>query len=241
MARPIVLIPARMAATRLPGKPLALIAGRPMIEHVWRRALEADLGPVVVASPDREILDCIKGSGGLAVETGHHHTSGSDRIFEALTRYDPDVSFDHVINLQGDVPTIEPQALRSVLAPLGEAAADLATLAVESVAEEIDDPSSVKMAATRLPSGFLRALYFSRAAIPWGAGSYYHHVGIYAFRRAALARFISLPPSPLESREKLEQLRALEAGMRIDAALVDTCPIGVDTPETLQHIRDLLE
>jgi len=241
MLRPIILIPARMAATRLPGKPLLDIAGRPMIEHVWRRALEADLGPVAVASPDVEILTTIRDLGGLAIETSHHHASGSDRIFEALTTHDPEGAHDIVINLQGDVPTIEAASLRAVMAPLAEPIADLATLAVERPAEEISDPTSVKMAATPLPSGCLRALYFSRAPIPWGEGSFYHHVGIYAFRRAALQRFVKLPRSALEQREKLEQLRALEAGMRIDAALVDTCPIGVDTAETLQHVRDLLE
>jgi len=239
--RPVILIPARMASERFPGKPLAEIAGKPMIEHVWRSAIEADLGPVIVASPDLEILKAVRAFGGTAVETGQHHASGSDRIYEALARHDPDGAYDIAINLQGDIPGIDRKSLRVALGPLAEPETGIATLAAEQPLADIGNPTRVKIAGTPLPSGFLRALYFSRAPIPYGKGAFHHHIGVYAFRRAALARFAALPPSPLEQREKLEQLRALEAGMRIDAALVDTCPVWVDTPEQLHHARDLLE
>jgi len=244
--RPIILIPARMASERFPGKPLAEIGGKPMIEHVWRSAVDADFGPVIVASPDPEILKAVQTFGGTAVETKWQHASGSDRIHEALKLHDPEGAYDIAVNLQGDLPSIDPESLRAVLAPFAEPATDIATLAVEQPLADINNPTRVKIAGTLLPTGFLRALYFSRAPIPWSLasgvpGSFHHHIGVYAFRRTALERFAALPPSPLEHREKLEQLRALEAGMRIDAALVDTCPVWVDTPEQLQHARDLLE
>jgi len=246
MPRPIILIPARMAAQRFPGKPLAEVAGKPLIQHVWRSACEADLGPVLVASPDKQILEAVRGFGGEAIKTDAQHPSGSDRIFEALMRHDPDGAYDIAINLQADLPRIAPQSLRAVTLPLlseplQETAADIATLCALQPLSGRDSPNRVKIAGTLLPTGFLRALYFSRAPIPHGDGLFYHHIGVYAFRRAALARFAALPPSPLERRERLEQLRALEAGMRIDAAIVDTCPSSVDTPQDLQHIRDLLE
>ena len=233
----IVVIPARMASTRLPGKPLAAIAGVPMIVHVWRRALAARVGPVWVACADREIADAVERAGGQAIMTGAHHASGSDRVHEALHQLG--VVADIVINLQGDCPSLEPDALRAVLGPLDNGDVDIATLvAATDSAEARTDPNVVKavLAMSRDGRGG-RALYFSRAAVPGGEGPLYHHGGIYAFRRAALDRFVSLPRSPLERRENLEQLRALEAGMRIDAALVDSIPPGVDTPADLERMR----
>jgi len=243
---PIVMIPARMASTRLPDKPLADIHGDPMIVHCWRRAVEADLGPVVVACAEREIQEAVEMAGGQAVLTRPDHPSGSDRIFEALESLDPEGRHDAVINLQGDLPTIEPQAIRTVFTPLSESEVDIATLAVEiSEARERNDPNVVK-AVVAFPPGHsvARALYFSRSPVPWpgheDSEPLYHHIGLYAYRRPALERFVKLPASPLEKRERLEQLRALEAGMRIDVARVDTLPLGVDTPGDLARARDLL-
>jgi 3-deoxy-manno-octulosonate cytidylyltransferase (CMP-KDO synthetase) len=241
MSQPIILIPARMAATRLPGKPLADIHGTPMIVHVWRCAMAAALGPVLVATDDTAIASAITESGGEAILTRTDHISGSDRIQEAIELYDPARRFDIVVNVQGDLPAIAPEAIAASLAPLADPATDIATLAVEIQSEaDRQDQNIVKLAGSLLPSGHLRALYFSRAQVPWGEGPLYHHVGIYAYTRTALDRFTKLPSSPLEKREKLEQLRALEAGMRIDAALIDTCPLGVDTPEQLEQARELL-
>jgi 3-deoxy-manno-octulosonate cytidylyltransferase (CMP-KDO synthetase) len=241
MANPIVLIPARLASTRLPMKPLADIHGAPMIVHVWRRAVEADVGPVVVAADDSTIADAVAAAGGRAVLTRTDHASGSDRIFEALERIDPARAFDIVVNLQGDLPTIEAAAVRACLSPLADAAVDIATLATPiRRAEEADDPNVVKAVGTPVAPGRLRALYFTRARAPWGEGELLHHIGLYAYRRAALARFVSLPPSPLERRERLEQLRALEAGMRIDIAIVEAAPLGVDTADELLRARQLL-
>jgi 3-deoxy-manno-octulosonate cytidylyltransferase (CMP-KDO synthetase) len=241
MARPIVLIPARMASTRLPGKPLADICGEPMIVHVWRRAIEADVGPVIVATDDRRILAAVETAGGWAVMTRSDHLSGSDRLFEALGAIDSAAEFDVVVNVQGDLPTIVRTAVRACLAPLADAAVDIATLATPiERAEEEDDPNVVKAVGAEISPGRLRALYFTRARAPWGEGQLLHHIGLYAYRREALARFVSLPPSPLERREGLEQLRALEAGMRIDIAVVDVAPLGVDTPDDLERARTLL-
>jgi len=230
-----------MGASRLPGKPLADIHGVPMIVHVWRRAKTADLGPVLVAADDPAIVAAIIAEGGEALLTRANHLSGSDRIHEALEIYDSARRFDIVINLQGDLPAIAPEDIKKSLAPLSEEAADIATLVAE-IRDDLSrgDPNIVKCVGSPLPSGHLRALYFSRAPVPWGEGPLYHHAGIYAYRREVLDRFIKLPPSPLEKRERLEQLRALEAGMRIDAALISDCPLGVDTPETLELARDLL-
>ncbi|HXE26896.1 MAG TPA: 3-deoxy-manno-octulosonate cytidylyltransferase [Stellaceae bacterium] len=242
MANPVLVIPARMASTRLPGKPLADIEGAPMIVHVWRRAREAALGPVIVACAEREIAAAVEAAGGKAVLTKPDHPSGSDRIFEAVMQLDPARQYDVVVNLQGDLPLIEPNAIRAALAPLSEAAVDIATLAapIENN-EELGNPSVVKIAAGLAPGvGVARALYFSRLPVPYGGGAHYHHIGLYAYRRAALERFVALPPSPLEKRESLEQLRALEAGMRIDVALVDTVPFGVDTPADLARARELI-
>ena len=239
---PIVVIPARLAATRFPGKPLADIAGAPMIVHVWRRAVEAGIGPVLVACGDQEIADAIAAAGGDAVMTRPDHPSGSDRIFEAVQALDPDGAHDAVVNVQGDLPTIDPRVIAAVFQPLDESAVDISTLVAEIASpEEREDPNVVK-AAVAFPDGGVvgRALYFSRAAIPSGEGPLYHHIGLYAYRRAALARFVDLPEGVLERRERLEQLRALEAGMRIDAALVDTVPFGVDTPADLDRARAML-
>ena len=241
---PIVIIPARLASVRLPGKPLADIHGEPMIVHVWRRATEAAVGPVLVACAEPEIADAVTAAGGNAVLTRPDHPSGSDRIFEALQKADPAGLHDAVVNLQGDLPSIDPRAIRAVLTPLDEPAVDIATIATLVVSdEERANPNMVKAAVAFPPAGkpaIGRALYFSRLPVPSGEGPHYHHIGIYAYRRAALARFVALPPGALEQRERLEQLRALEAGMRIDVALVDSAPFGVDTPADLSRARAIL-
>ena len=240
--RTLVLIPARMAATRLPGKPLLDIAGLPMIVHVLRRAESAGIGRVAVATDTQDIADAVRACGGEAVMTSPDHPSGSDRIFEALTLLDPHGGVDTIINLQGDLPTISPNAIRAVVAPLADPAVDIATLAAEiRSAEEHVNPNVVKVIGSPVGERHLRALYFTRATAPWGEGPRYHHIGIYGYRRQALQRFVTLAPSPLERREKLEQLRALEAGMRIDVALVDTVPGGVDTPDDLEAARRALK
>jgi 3-deoxy-manno-octulosonate cytidylyltransferase (CMP-KDO synthetase) len=239
--RTLVLIPARMAATRLPGKPLLDIAGLPMIVHVLRRAEAAKIGRVAVATDTPEIAAAVKSHGGEAVMTRADHPSGSDRIYEAMQTLDPGGNAEIVINLQGDFPTITPDTIRSVLPPLADSAVDISTLASEIHSEEEDlAPSVVKAVGSPIGPRRLRALYFTRATAPWGDGPRYHHIGLYAYRRAALERFVRLPPSPLELQEKLEQLRALEAGMRIDVTIVDTVPRGVDTPADLETARRIL-
>jgi 3-deoxy-manno-octulosonate cytidylyltransferase (CMP-KDO synthetase) len=241
MANPIVIIPARMASTRLPSKPLADIHGEPMIAHVWRRAMEADVGPVLVAADEAAIVQAIEAVGGRAILTRADHASGSDRIFEALNAFDGEARHDVIVNVQGDLPTIAASAVRAAVRPLDDDEVDIATLATPITrALERDDPNVVKAVGTEVAPGRLRALYFTRARAPWGEGPLLHHIGLYAYRREALARFVALPPSPLERREKLEQLRALEAGMRIDIALVDTPPLGVDTPRDLERARQML-
>lgn len=241
-AHPVVLIPARMASTRLPGKPLADILGEPMIVQVWRRAMEAGIGPVWVAAAEPEIAAAVTAAGGAAVLTRPDHPSGSDRIKEALTRIDPDGRFDAVVNVQGDLPTLDPALCVRALRLLDDPAVDLGTLAARiTVEHERTDPNVVKAVVAAAPGAdHGRALYFSRATVPAGEGPHYHHIGLYAWRRSALERFVALPPSPLETREKLEQLRALEAGMRIDVAFVDTVPLGVDTPRDLERARHIL-
>lgn len=241
-SNPIVIVPARMASTRLPGKPLADIGGEPMIVHVWRRAVEAGLGPVVVAAAEPEIARAVEAAGGRAVLTRPDHPSGSDRIFEALRLVDPDGRFDAVVNVQGDLPTIEPATVRAAFTPLADPGVDIATLAVAITRpEEETDPNVVKAVLELAPPAAIgRALYFTRATAPTGAGPLHHHIGLYAYRRAALERFVALPPSVLEQRERLEQLRALAAGMRIDAAVVDAIPLGVDTPADLERARAIL-
>jgi 3-deoxy-manno-octulosonate cytidylyltransferase (CMP-KDO synthetase) len=237
----LVLIPARMAATRFPGKPLADIDGVPMIVHVWRRAVAAAVGRVAVATDSSEIADAVGKAGGEAVMTAADHDNGTSRINEAADRLDPDGAFAAVVNVQGDLPTIAPEAIRASLTPFEEEAVDIATIAaVISREEEKTDPNVVKVVGSVIAPDRLRALYFTRATAPWGEGPLYHHIGLYAYRRAALSRYVALPPSPLEKRERLEQLRALEAGMRIDVALVDTVPLGVDTPADLDRAREIL-
>jgi 3-deoxy-manno-octulosonate cytidylyltransferase (CMP-KDO synthetase) len=241
MSDPLVLIPARLAATRLPNKPLAEIAGEPMIVHVWRRAVEAGIGPVAVATDAAEIADAIAMAGGTAVMTRSDHVSGSDRIFEAVEKLDPEGRHDVVVNVQGDLPTVDPGAIAASISPLSDVAVDVATLvAVIRRDEERANPNVVKMVGSEVSPGRFRALYFTRATAPYGDGPLYHHIGLYAYRRRALQRFIGLPPSPLELRERLEQLRALEAGMRIDAVVVTDTPLGVDTPEDLERARELI-
>jgi 3-deoxy-manno-octulosonate cytidylyltransferase (CMP-KDO synthetase) len=240
---PLVVIPSRLAATRLPDKPLADIHGVPMIVHVWRRAVEADIGPVVVACGDRAIAIAIEAAGGHAVLTDPDHPSGSDRVWEAVGRIDPAASHDVIVNVQGDLPTLANGLIRRVLDPLRfEPEADIATL-VCPIADPIRDsgPSVVKAVVSwSAHTGIGRCLYFSRANVPTGPGPLLHHIGLYAYRRTALGRFVALPPSELEQREKLEQLRALEAGLRIDAAAVATEPLGVDTSADLERARRML-
>jgi 3-deoxy-manno-octulosonate cytidylyltransferase (CMP-KDO synthetase) len=243
MAESLIVIPARLKATRLPDKPMALIAGEPMIIHVWRRAVESGCGPVLVATDAESVHNAVLAAGGNAVMTRTDHASGSDRVYEAIRAFDPEGRIGTVVNLQGDLPTLDPNLVRNCVAALGEGEADIATIAVEIVREEErTDPNVVKVVGSPLGRGdILRALYFTRATAPHGEGPLYHHIGIYAYRRGALERFVSLAPSPLELREKLEQLRALEAGMRIHVGLVDTIPLGVDTPADLARARELLE
>ncbi len=253
---PVILIPARLKATRLEDKPLADIHGNPMIVHVWERAVASNIGKVYVACDDERIEAAIRSHGGKTVMTGQHHASGSDRIYEALQKIDAEAQYDIVVNVQGDVPTIDPEIIRAVIAPLQDKTVDIGTLACEIILEqEKTDPAVVKVVVTscRLPVAgsadslatgnrqLATALYFTRATVPYGSGPLYHHIGIYAYRRKALEHFVSLPPSPLELREKLEQLRALEAGMKIGVALVDTVPLGVDTPEHLERAREIMK
>jgi 3-deoxy-manno-octulosonate cytidylyltransferase (CMP-KDO synthetase) len=241
MSDVLILIPARMSATRLPGKPLADIAGEPMILHVLRRAQAAAIGPVVVATDSADIATIVDKAGGQAVLTRADHASGSDRIFEALGKVDSARRAKIIVNMQGDLPTLSPADIAAALRPLADAGVDIATLAAEiKVAAERDNPNVVKVVGTPVAPSRLRALYFTRATAPAGDGPLYHHIGLYAFRRAALERFVKLPPSVLECREKLEQLRALEAGMRIDVTIVDTVPLGVDTPDDLERARAVL-
>lgn len=241
MTDPLVLIPARMQATRLPGKPLAEIGGVPMIVQVWRRATEAAIGPVAVATDAPEIAAAVERAGGRAVLTSPDHLSGSDRIAEAAGVIDPEGRHGVIVNMQGDFPTIRPGSIAAVIAPLRDGAVDIATLAFAITREEESgDPDVVKAVGTPVGPGRLRALYFTRARAPSGEGPLLHHVGIYAYRRRALARFVALPPSPLERRERLEQLRALEDGMRIDIALIDDEPFGVDNPHHLERARAIL-
>jgi 3-deoxy-manno-octulosonate cytidylyltransferase (CMP-KDO synthetase) len=243
-SRTIVLIPARLAATRLPGKPLATIAGEPMIVHVWRRAVESELGRVVVAAADPPIVEAVVRAGGEAVLVADDVPSGTDRIFRALERVDPERRYARIVNVQGDLPTLDPRDLARVVEPLDRLGVDIGTIAVAtSDPEERARPNFVKAVVSFLPDDptLGRSLYFTRAPAPWGEGPVWHHIGIYAFTRAALERFCALPASPLELREKLEQLRALEAGMSIGVKLIESAPFGVDTPEDLARARRILE
>jgi 3-deoxy-manno-octulosonate cytidylyltransferase (CMP-KDO synthetase) len=237
----VILIPARMAATRLPGKPLADIGGKPMIVHVLDRARAANVGPAYVATDAPEVAAAVEKAGGHAVMTRSDHATGSDRLFEALGLIASGRNAAIIVNVQGDLPTLDPADIRATLAPLADPAVDIATLAAEiHDAGERTDPNVVKVVGTPIGERRLRALYFTRACAPYGDGPLYHHIGLYAYRREALATFVRLPPSPLERREKLEQLRALEAGLRIDVALTDSAPLGVDTPADLAVARAIL-
>ncbi len=240
--RPIVVIPARMASSRLPGKPLADIGGIPMIVHVWRRACEADVGAVVVACAEQEIADAVAGAGGHAVLTRPDHPSGSDRVYEALGKIG--ATSEVVINLQGDLPTIDPGDIRKLTTTLVSAppSADIATLVTQIRGEDEASDPNVAKAVVAFASGadIARAIYFSRLPVPSGDAPRYHHIGIYAYRRKSLDLFVALPPSALEKSERLEQLRALEAGMTILARRVDSVPLGVDTPAQLAEARRIL-
>ncbi|MGX5667630.1 3-deoxy-manno-octulosonate cytidylyltransferase [Rhizobium daejeonense] len=241
LGKVLILIPARMASTRLPGKPLADICGLPMIVQVAKRAREAEVGRIVVAVDDQRVYDAVADAGFEVVMTRQDHQSGSDRIHEALIAVDPRGEIEIVVNVQGDLPTIEPETIRAALKPLDNPQVDIATLTVEiSDEEEKTNPNVVKVVGSATSDTRLRALYFTRATAPYGKGPLYHHIGLYAYRRAALERFVSLSQSPLEKRESLEQLRALEAGMRIDVEVVRSIPLGVDTPADLEKARRLL-
>jgi 3-deoxy-manno-octulosonate cytidylyltransferase (CMP-KDO synthetase) len=235
---PIIIIPARLASTRLPDKPLAIIAGEPMIAHVWRRAMAAQAGEVVVACDGKAIADAITKIGGRAIITDPHLPSGSDRIYQALQAIDPEKKYDVIVNVQGDMPTLDPMIITEAVELLRKPIVDIGTLAAVITDEkEKTDPAVVK--AIIASDG--RAINFTRASTPSTDGRFLHHIGIYAYRREGLEKFVALPPSPLELREKLEQLRAMEAGMRIDVAIVSAVPLGVDTPETLKKAREYYE
>jgi 3-deoxy-manno-octulosonate cytidylyltransferase (CMP-KDO synthetase) len=241
MSDVIVLIPARMAATRLPGKPLLDIAGAPMIVQVLRRAQAAKIGEVVVATDSEAVAAAVEKAGGRAVMTSASHPSGSDRIHEALAEIDPEHRLGIVVNVQGDLPTIAPHDIKAALAPLAHRDVDIATLAARIARpDELTNHNVVKVIGERIEPRRLHATTFTRADAS-GPGPHWHHIGLYAYRRAALERFVSLPPSANEKREKLEQLRALDAGMRIDVAIVDSVPLGVDTPEDLDRAREMLQ
>ncbi|WP_414832233.1 3-deoxy-manno-octulosonate cytidylyltransferase [Afifella sp. YEN Y35] len=238
---PLIVIPARLAATRLPEKPLADIAGRPMIAHVVDRGHEAGLGPVVVATDEKRIAEAAEAAGATAIMTRADHPSGSDRIAEALETFDPEGRHDVVVNMQGDLPTLDPATLAAALRPLEDPEVAITTLTAEiSEGGERTNPNVVKVVGTPVAPDRLRALYFTRATAPYGEGPLFHHIGLYVYRRAALQRFVALPPGILERREKLEQLRALENGMRIDAMIVETVPLGVDTMADLERARAIL-
>jgi 3-deoxy-manno-octulosonate cytidylyltransferase (CMP-KDO synthetase) len=242
----LVIIPARMGSTRLPDKPLADIAGKPMIVHVWERVMEARVGEVLVACDDERVADAIASVGGRAILTRADHPSGSDRIWEAYTHFDAEGRYSTIINVQGDLPTLDPALVQRVLEPLQNPSVDIGTLAcVIRDEEEKHDPAVVKpiisFSESTSSTGHIgKALYFTRCSAPHGEGELHHHIGIYAYRRDSLRRFVALPPSPLEQREKLEQLRALEHGMRIDVAIVNTVPLGVDTAQHLEKARRAL-
>ena len=237
----LVLIPARLGSTRLPKKALADIAGKPMVVHVAECAAAAGCGRVVVATDAEEIRRAVETAGFEAVMTSVDHHSGSDRIFEALLAVDPAGEVETIINVQGDLPTIEPETIRSALRPFEDQRCDIATLVAEIRHDGgRTNPNVVKLVGSPMGLSRLHALYFTRATAPWGEGPHYHHIGLYAYRRESLERFVSLPPSTLEKRERLEQLRALENGMRIDAEIVDTVPLGVDGPDDLARAREIL-
>lgn len=236
-SKALIVIPARMAASRLPGKPLADIAGKPMIAWMVEIARQADLGPVLVAAAEPEIAAAARAAGGEAVLTDPALPSGTDRAHAAARAFDAAGAYDLIVNLQGDMPTVSPGAIARAVALLANSDADIATLVSPSDTDsDRNDPNVVK--AILAADG--RALYFTRAPAPSGPGPVWRHVGLYVYRRAALARFVAAPPSPLEQREKLEQLRALEMGMSIIAGIEADFPKGVDSPADLENARRIL-
>ncbi|WP_019220664.1 3-deoxy-manno-octulosonate cytidylyltransferase [Bartonella senegalensis] len=239
--KPIILIPARIGSTRLPQKALAEIVGKPMIVHVVEQAKKAALGRTIVATDHNDIAKAVTAYGHECIMTCSDHKSGSDRIYEALSHIDPERRYNAIFNVQGDLPTITPHAIISALRPLENSLTDIATLGAQIIEEdEKTDPNVVKIIGTPLSHNRFRALYFTRATAPYGDGPLYHHIGIYAYRREALEKFVALKSSPLEQREKLEQLRALEHNMRIDVEIIDTIPLGVDTQRDLERVRKIL-
>lgn len=236
---PIIIIPARMGAMRLPQKPLADIQGKPMIQHVWERAVQAAIAPVVVATDHQEIADLIQSQGGQAVMTDAVLPSGSDRVYHALEQIDPQGVYDVAINLQGDLPNIDPVTIQKALTPLAHSEFDVATLVAPITDQsEIENPSVVKVAlGGKRSDGVAQAFYFSRAPIPYGEGPHYHHIGIYAYRRPVLQQFVALPPSPLELQERLEQMRLIEQGIRFGVDFVEQVPVSVDTSADLERAR----
>ena len=241
MSQTLTIIPARYASARLPGKPLIDIAGKPMIIRVFEQAKNANLGKIIVATDDERIKEVIENFGGEAILTSKQHASGTDRIYEALSKIDPEGKYDRILNLQGDVPLIESQAIHSSFKPLNDSSVDIATIAtLISDTHQHDDPNFVKAIGTQVEENRFRAIYFTRANAPSGNGPHYLHIGLYAYRRKALERFVSLPQSTLEVREKLEQLRAIEDGMRIDFSLIDSKPIDVNTQDDVHELEKML-
>ncbi len=238
----IIVIPARMASTRLPGKPMADLCGRPMIVRVWERARQAGLGPVLVAAAEPQIARLIEETGGQAIVTDPDLPSGSDRIAQALALRDPQRRYRFVVNLQGDLPLIAPEAITRCLEPFRLKGVDLTTLAAQIEDEnELTDPNVVKAVMGEPDSaGLAIAEDFERQLPASASPPYWHHVGLYAYRRSALERFVSLPVSAREAERKLEQMRALDNGMKIGVACVDTIPFGVDTPDDLERARKVL-
>lgn len=238
---PLIIIPARMASTRLFGKPLADIHGKPMIIHVVERAIASQLGPVFVATDHQDIAEAVEKRGFNAVLTKEDHQSGSDRIYEALMKIDPKSQYDVIVNVQGDLPSLPSKNIVAALAPLQNVSTDITTLgAVITKESEKINSNVVKIIGSPIGESRLRALYFTRAQAPYGPGPLYHHIGLYCYRRQALEKFVKLAPSALEKRERLEQLRALENGLRIDVEIIQTVPLGVDTAEDLDYARKLL-
>jgi 3-deoxy-manno-octulosonate cytidylyltransferase (CMP-KDO synthetase) len=237
----IVVIPARMASSRLPGKPLADIHGKPMIVHVWRRAMEAKVGHVLVAAAEIEIADAIRNEGGDAIVTTPRLPSGSDRVAEALALRDAGRQFRHVINLQGDLPTIDPLAVKRCLAGLMNEQVDIATIAAPLRDGEDGKPSVVKAITNLDDREVAYARDFVRTLDPDHEPPYWHHIGVYAYRREALEKFVTLPVSPREQERSLEQMRALDNGMRIAVVRVDSVPLGVDTKDDLDEARRMLK
>jgi 3-deoxy-manno-octulosonate cytidylyltransferase (CMP-KDO synthetase) len=237
---PLIVIPARLASTRLPNKPLAMIGDASMIVQVVRRAREAQIAPVLVACDSEAIAEAVRRDGGDAILTDPALPSGSDRVWQAVCAYDPEEKYNVIINFQGDLPTFDPALFAPLIAPLADETIAISTLAARIVRpEEHTNPNVVKAIwAQQAGASHGRALYFTRATAPHGEGERWHHIGVYAYRRRALAQFVALPPSPLELREKLEQLRALEAGMHMEVVVAEAVPLGVDTPEDLERARE---